>query len=76
MNNVNKIINRTALDLRKVVFSNRAYILSVAYISFNKHFFKYYKNAAKTSHRCALNDQTVYWHLRLSIAMTRLLSRI
>jgi len=38
MNNMDKIIKiRSTLDLRKVVFSNRVYILFVAYISLNKH---------------------------------------
>ena len=38
MNNVNKLIKiRNTLDLRKIVFSNRVYILFVAYISLNKH---------------------------------------
>jgi len=47
MNNVNKIIKiRSTLDLRKVVFNNRVYILFVAYISFNKHL----KNTTKILH--------------------------
>jgi len=42
MNNTNKIIKtKSTLDSRKVGFSNRVYILVIAYILFNKHFSKY-----------------------------------
>jgi len=49
MNTVNKIIKiRSTLGLRKVVISNRVYILFVAYISFNKYLSK---NTTKILHR-------------------------
>ena len=49
MNKMNEIIKiRSTLDLRKVVFSNRVYILFVAYISLNKHL---KKNTTKILHR-------------------------
>ena len=44
INNVNKIIKiRSSLDLRKVVFNNRVYLLFVVYIFLTSTFQKYHK---------------------------------
>jgi len=45
------------------VFSNRVYILLVAYISFNKHLSKILQKYCRDITK---GGQTMYWHLRLS----------
>jgi len=60
---------RSTLDLRKVVFSNRLYILFVAYISFNRHLSKNTTKILRRHHldvRLMIKQCIGYWHLRLS----------